>query len=92
MLRRLNALGRENLITKELENLPSDLTALYALMLLDCEKHRSDEQLMTLKKLFAWLAYSKRPLKLGEASALVAVIENQSSLNLEEEIDGRSAR
>jgi len=92
MLRRLNALGRESLITKELEELPPDLTALYALMLSDCEKHRSDEQLMTLKKLFAWLAYSKRPLTLGEATALVAVIEKQSSFSLEEEIDGRSAR
>jgi hypothetical protein len=92
MLRRLNAIGRETLITRELEDLPTDLTALYALMLSDCEKHRSDEQLMTLKILFAWLAYSKRPLVLGEATALVTIIENQSSFSLEEEIDGRSAR
>jgi hypothetical protein len=92
MLRRLNALGRENLIIKELEQLPADLTALYALMLSDCQKHRSDEQLMTMKKLFAWLAYSKRPLTLGEAASLVAVVEKQTSFSLEEEIDGRSAR
>jgi hypothetical protein len=85
-------MGRESLITKELENLPHDLTALYDLMLSDCEKHRSDEQLTTLKTLFAWLAYSKRPLTLGEASALVNIIENHSSFSLEEEIDGRSAR
>ena len=92
MLRRLNAMGRENLIVKELEQLPSDLTALYALMLSDCEKNRSNEQLVTLKKLFAWLAYSKRPLTLGEAASLISVVEKQVSFSLEEEIDGRSAR
>lgn len=92
MLRRLNALGRETLIMKELEQLPADLTALYQLMLSDCQKHRSNEQLTTLKKLFAWLAYSKRPLTLGEATSLIAVVEKQTSFSLEEEIDGRSAR
>jgi hypothetical protein len=92
MLRRLNALGRENLIMKELEQLPPNLTALYALMLSDCAKHRSEEQGVTLKKLFAWLAYSKRPLTLGEATSLVAVVEKPTSFSLEEAIDGRSAR
>src|SRR5271168_4492260 len=92
MLRRLNALGRESLIMKELDELPSDLPSLYALLLSECQKHRTVEQFIALKKLFAWLAYSKRPLTLGEATNLIGVVEGSKTFSLEEEIDGRSAR
>ena len=92
MLRRLNGLGREGLIIKELENLPSDLTEMYSIMLSECQKHRSEEHLALLKRLFAWLAYSKRPLTLGEATNLVTLITRDTSFVLEEEVDGRSSR
>jgi hypothetical protein len=92
MLRRLNALGREPLIFKELDKLPENLPKLYELLLADCQKDRTKEQLTALKKLFAWLAYSKRPLTLGEATTLIKIIPGTKSFSLEEEIDGRSAR
>jgi hypothetical protein len=92
MLRRLNALGREPLIFKELDKLPENLPKLYELLLSDCQKDRTKEQLTALKKLFAWLAYSKRPLTLGEATSLIKIIPGTKSFSVEEEIDGRSAR
>ncbi|KAF8860934.1 hypothetical protein BDZ45DRAFT_293513 [Acephala macrosclerotiorum] len=92
MLRRLNVLGRESLIFKELDKLPDDLPKLYELLLSECQKDRSKEQLTALKRLFAWLAYSKRPLTLGEATSLIKVVPGGNGFSLEEEIDGRSAR
>jgi hypothetical protein len=92
MLRRFNVLGRESLIFKELDKLPEDLPKLYELLLSECQKDRSKDQLIALKKLFAWLAYSKRPLTLGEATSLIKVLPETKSFSLEEEIDGRSAR
>jgi hypothetical protein len=92
MLRRLNVLGRESLILKELDTLPDDLPKLYELLLSECQNHRSKEQFTALKKLFAWLAYSKRPLTLGEATSLIKIVPGTTSFSLEEEIDGRSAR
>ena len=92
MLRRLNALGRESLILRELDSLPDDLPKLYELLLCECQIHRSKEQFAALKKLFAWLAYSKRPLALGEATSLIKAVLGTTSFSLEEEIDGRSAR
>jgi hypothetical protein len=88
----LNALGREPLIFKELDKLPENLPKLYELLLSDCQKDRTKEQLTALKKLFAWLAYSKRPLTLGEATSLIKIIPGTKSFSVEEEIDGRSAR
>lgn len=85
-------LGRESLILKELDKLPEDLPKLYEVLLLECQRDRSEDQLTALKKLFAWLAYSKRPLTLGEATSLIKVVPGTKSFSLEEEIDGRSAR
>ena len=77
---------------EDLESLPPNLLSLYSLILSDCQRGRTAEQVKALKKLFAWLAYSKRPLTLGEATYLVGVIEKNKSISLNEEIDGRSAR
>ncbi|GME59925.1 glyoxalase bleomycin resistance protein dioxygenase protein [Neofusicoccum parvum] len=92
VLRRLNSLGREAVILKELEKLPDSLSGLYSLLLAECQKGRGDDEFASLKRLFAWLAYSKRPLTLGEASNLVALVNEDAKLSIEEEIDGRSAR
>jgi hypothetical protein len=91
MLRRLDGLGRQVLIMKELETLPNDLPSLYSLMISDYQKHRTDEQLATLKKLFAWIAFSRRPLTLGEGLKLVSIVARDTSFRLEEEIDSASA-
>ncbi|KAL1647975.1 hypothetical protein SLS58_002299 [Diplodia intermedia] len=92
VLRRLNSLRREAAILKELDKLPDSLSALYSLLLAECQKGRSDEDLVSLKRLFAWLAYSKRPLTYGEASNLVTFVNDDAKLSLEEEIEGKSAR
>ncbi|OJD28871.1 glyoxalase bleomycin resistance protein dioxygenase protein [Diplodia corticola] len=92
VLRRLNSLRREATILKELDKLPASLSDLYNLLLAECQKGRSDEDLASLKRLFAWLAYSKRPLAYGEASNLVAFVNDDAKLSLEEEIEGKSAR
>ncbi|KAF2423186.1 hypothetical protein EJ08DRAFT_701311 [Tothia fuscella] len=93
MLRRLSYIGREKAVLKDLEkHLPDSLDALYALMLSECQRDRTVEQYMALKKLFAWLAYSKRALTLGEASELVAMTASEDVFEIEDELIGRSAR
>ena len=93
MLRRLNAIGREKAVLQELEgDLPQDLISLYALLLSECQKDRSAEHYQSLKKLFAWLAFSKRLLSLQEAEELLKVASHGKTLDLEDEIIGRSAR
>ena len=79
---------------KDLEkNLPDSLTSLYQLMLAECQKDRTDDQYRALKRLFAWLAYSKRALTLGEAAELVALaVVNDQVFDIEDELIGRSAR
>ena len=93
ILRRLNSIGREGAVLKEIElNLPEDLQSLYAVMLSECQRHRTPDQFKTLKRLFAWLAFSKRPLSFGEAKDLVSVMTQEGSFSIEDEIQGRSAR
>lgn len=93
MLRRLSYIGREKAVLKDLErHLPDNLNALYSLMLSECQKDRTEEQYQALKKLFAWLAYSKRALTLNEASELVALTANEGVFDVEDELIGRSAR
>lgn len=93
MLRRLNSIGREGAILNELgQRLPEDLQSLYALMLAEVQRQRTPEQYETLKKLFAWLAFSKRPLSLEEANDLIVLTGQDASFSLAEEIEGRSGR
>jgi hypothetical protein len=94
VLRRLNYIGRESAVLKDLEHkLPADLEAVYRLMLNECQKDRTKEQYQMLKRLFAWLAYSKRPLTLNEASQLVVLtVGEDGTFDVEEELIGRSAR
>lgn len=93
MLRRLSYIGREDAVLKDLEqNLPDNLQSLYQLMLAECRKNRTEAQYKALKRLFAWLAFSKRPLTLSEATALVKITVPDGSFDLEDEIIGRSAR
>jgi hypothetical protein len=92
MLRRLSYIGREGAVRKELEKLPNDLHDLYKLMLDECRRNRSKEQYETLKRLFAWLAFSKRSLSLAEASELVKLTVTKDDFDIEDEIIGRSSR
>jgi hypothetical protein len=92
MLRRLSYIGREGAVLKDLAKMPENLHDLYKLLLEECKRNRSEEQYQALKKLFAWLAFSKTPLSLSEASALIKMTVSDEDFDLEDEIIGRSAR
>lgn len=92
MLRRLNYIGREGAALKDLEDMPADLDHLYKLMLDECRRGRSKDQFDALKKVFAWLAFSKRVLSLAEVSEVVALTITEEEFDIEDEIIGRSAR
>ncbi len=93
MLRRLNFIGREGAVLIDLEqSLPENLQSLYALMLAEVQHRKTPEQFETLKKLFSWLAFSKRRLTLEEANDLIRLTNQEASLILEEEIQGVAGR
>lgn len=93
MSRKLNALGaREGPILKELDRLPENTEKLYEMLLEECQRHRTPEELSALRVFFAWLAYSKRQVSLGEANKLVQIIAADSGISIDEELDGKSAR
>ncbi|EUC28300.1 hypothetical protein COCCADRAFT_30414 [Bipolaris zeicola 26-R-13] len=92
VLRRFSYIGRERAVLEELEKMPDSLHDLYKLLLDECRHNRSDAQYQALKKLFAWLAFSKRSLSLAEASNLVQLTLSDNSFDIEEEIIGRSSR
>ncbi|SPO05139.1 uncharacterized protein DNG_07825 [Cephalotrichum gorgonifer] len=92
MLRRLNQIGREKAILRELDNLPSTTPDLYKILLDDCQKGRSEQDILVLRKFFAWLAYSKDSLSLGSASKLLNFIANDNNISIDEELENRCAR
>lgn len=91
-MRRLNALGREGPILKELEILPADTTALYHSLLEECQKNRTPQDRELLRNLLAWLAYTKSKFTVSEANLLIAIIDTDNSISVEEELEGRLAR
>lgn len=92
MLRKLNQIGREKPVLRELDSLPSSTTDLYRVLLADCQKSRSDQDIAVLRKFFAWLAYSKMPLSLGAAGHLLHYIAQDNNISIDEELDHRCAR
>lgn len=88
-LRRLNFLGREPLILKNLElPMPSSLNELYHDLVTDLQRRISPGRHEGLKSLLCWLAFSVRPLTLDESLALLKLFPGES-LNLEEELQGQ---
>ncbi|KAH7381195.1 hypothetical protein DE146DRAFT_793188 [Phaeosphaeria sp. MPI-PUGE-AT-0046c] len=92
MLRRFSYIGRERAVMEDLTKLPSNLSELYQLLLEECRRNRSEAQYEAMKKMFAWLAFSKRSLSLAEASSLVQLTLSDDTFDIEEEIIGRSSR
>lgn len=92
MMRRLNGIGYEALIRKELRELPTTTTALYELLLSDCHKNRSPEDREVLRHLLSWLAYAKSKLSIGEAILLISIIEKENSVSIDEAFDGPLGR
>ncbi|KAI9682769.1 MAG: hypothetical protein M1822_006259 [Bathelium mastoideum] len=90
MLRRFNANAREGAVLRALENsMPANLEDLYQKMLSECQRRTPGAQQQSLKVLIAWLAYSWRPLTLDECKALLKFVIRDSSVDLEEELEGR---
>ncbi|CAN9315429.1 unnamed protein product [Alternaria alternata] len=92
MVRRFASIGRGQAVLEELEKMPRTLHDLYRLLLAECRSGRSDAQYQAIKKLFAWLAFSKRSLSLAEASSLVQLTLSDDTFDVEEEVVGRSSR
>src|SRR4051812_22952753 len=92
MLRRLSYIGREGGVLKDLKRTPESLKDLYKLLLDECRRDRTNEQYQALKRLFAFLAFTKRSLNLGEATSIVRLTCPDDTLDIEGEIIGRSSR
>ena len=92
MVRRFASIGRGQAVLEELERMPRTLHDLYKLLLGECRSGSSDAQYRAMKKLFAWLAFSKRSLSLAEASSLVQLTLSDDTFDVEEEVVGRSSR
>lgn len=92
MLRRFATIGRGQAVLEELEKMPRSLHDLYRLLLEECRCGRSEAQYQAMKNLFAWLAFSKRPLSLAEATSLVQLTLSDDTFDVEEEVVGRSSR
>jgi hypothetical protein len=92
MLRRLNAIGREAPILKELEKLPDSTITLYGMLLEDCQRDRTDVERDLLRRLFAWIAYSRERLHMGSARRLLDYISKDNRIVVDEEVEHKSAR
>ena len=91
-MRRLNALSRETLVVKELDNLAENTEAIYRQLLEDCQKNRTAEDRRILRELLAWLAYTKGELSIADADMLIGIMQNANILSIEEELEGRLSR
>lgn len=92
MLRRLNLIGRETAVIKDISsNLPDNLPATYLLFLEEIRRRKTPEEFEALKKLFAWIAFFLRPapITLAEADELLLILGHGTSVGLEEEIQGK---
>jgi hypothetical protein len=92
MLRRLNAIGQEAPILKELKKLPDTTIMLYGKLLEDCQRDRTDADRDLLRRLFAWIVYSRERLHMGSARRLLEYIAKDNRIVVDEEIELKSAR
>lgn len=92
MLRRLNKIHQEKLVLKDIEEMPGSLSALYGVLESEIQSRRTPAQLEILKKLFTWLAFSKRPLTMDEANDVARLSGQDPLFSIEEEVLGRSGR
>lgn len=91
-MRRLNAIGREGLILKELKSLPENTTAIYHTLLEECQRNRTTEDRELLRSLLAWLAYTRSKFTVAEANLLIGIMQKENAISIEEELDGRLSR
>lgn len=92
VLRRLEQFERERAVLRELENLPESTEKLYEMLLNNCQKGRTDQELVVLRQLFAWLAYTADVLSIGPASKLLRYISADTTIDVDEELERGCSR
>ena len=91
-LHQLDHLGRERPVRNALEKLPAGLEKLFYQTMSEIYQSRPTEYHQILKTLYAWLAYSSRPLSIKEANWLVSHALGSDTFRVEDEVHGHSAR
>jgi hypothetical protein len=86
VLKRLNAIGGEVAVLKELEKLPNNLPELFEQLVYDCYRNRTDEIQTCLQTLFAWLAHANDDLTLNACNTIVRLTHYPPKLDVEEEV------
>lgn len=93
MIRKFDQIGRsETAVLRQLNNLHSCTSELYQAILEECQKGRSEQELVVLKKLFAWLSYRTEPLYVGCARMFWHHIDPDDAVSLDEELENRCSR
>jgi hypothetical protein len=92
MLHEFKALGSSRAVRKALVELPEDLTSLYAHTLARISSRKTPTEREMLRRLYALLSFSARPLTLNEVEHLLSVVANGERIHVDDEIQGASAR
>jgi hypothetical protein len=76
---------------RALDELPGDLPRFYNNVLTTCSDNLREQERLSLKLIFAWIAFAERPLTLEEAYSLLK-LKFGKLIDLETEIAGRCSR
>jgi hypothetical protein len=90
MLRRLNKRQDEKTILEELQSAPSNLTSLLESIGTEIQSRRTEAQLFAIQNVYAWLAFSCRPLTVGEINEVARTCGHYQAFNIADEVLTRS--
>ncbi|KAH7246754.1 hypothetical protein BKA59DRAFT_439422 [Fusarium tricinctum] len=88
VLQYLDSKGLERPAMRALDELPGDLPRFYNNVLTTCSDNLREQERLSLKLIFAWIAFAERPLTLEEAYSLLK-LKFGKLIDLETEIAGR---
>ena len=93
MLRRYDTIGREITVIKDINRtMPADLEAIYDVLLADCLRRTPQDQREVLRVLFAWVAFSMRPVTLDEMTSLKDFVSPNDAFSIGDELQERLSR
>lgn len=92
MLLMLSNIHQEDMIVKQLTNIPGTLHGLFKHLESAIVKNRRPQQMKALQTLFAWLAFANRPLTVAEANGLLRMHLDNQFFSFEEELSGASGQ
>jgi hypothetical protein len=93
MLRRYDTIGREITVLKDITRaMPADLEAIYGVLLADCSRRTPQDQREALRVLFAWVAFSMRPVTLDEMTSLKDFLSPHDAFSIGDELQERLSR